>query len=1095
MGAPDGAASDVSWLVLRSLDAPRAMLLIGALVTLVLGAGALRLELRTDGDALTPEGHPVVEQDQRDRLRFRDPRTLLLLVNAKTQKPLLASSTGFRFLQKLQAELRRSEALRPTGILSLATLPRLERGGGRVRVGTWLDSIPDDEAGFAELLRALRAHPLSDGLLLSADGRHALFVLPLSELVSVRAGVEQLERFCAAASSDDFELLLGGPLVAETTLGEKVLLDLALLVPLMLVVMVALLYAMMRSPGGVMIPMLETGIVLIWTFGAMGWAGAPIALVTTILPVVLMAMCITDEIHLLERVLAHGQAGPMRTRVEAALGDVGRPIVLTSLTTALGFLSFTSASIGPLREFGLFAAFGILSAMLLTFSVIPALIVWLPERAFVPAGRGPGEAGLRSFGNLAARRPGACFALGVGVVLLVLPGLARLRVSDSWVQNFDPGSDLVRSEQIINESFWGSYRFDVVIEAVPGYFRDPAGVGLLEDLREIAAAAPHVGGVETALVPLEEIASALDEPGPLSLLAPEKIWDVFTLAEMSESRAGLDRMLTAAGDVARVRLYVRSPDYVRALELTSHLDAVLPARVEALGVDVHYSGELPLASALVESIVRNQLRSIGWVGVTIALVLLFASRRLSALFAMVPVLAATVGLFGFMGLMGIELGIATSMFASLAVGVGVDFGIHFLHRFEQERLAGLDYTDAVRTTVEKAGRALFWNAVVLAAGFSVLMASSLKPNHTLGLLLAASTLACYAGSLLLLPFLLRGRGRAGRLRAIPFQSLLILFQVFAPTPVEAEEIVCGNGADAEATQIMLGIEEVHRSLPRVLRMHVSTEYREGARAAAVFTGREIPAKILWGAVDGDAKSTNILYVFSGPGRMAGTSLLLLDFADPSREDAIWFYLRAFDHFERLQGAVESAVIPGTALTYEDARGFIVTGRYDFRILDTKSTTVRRIIGCPKTDEIAERLGYGALVLEVDVERQLVLQINYRGLGGGELKRYRLIDAVELEGHDFPSHVELENRVDGFDNRITYEYWSPGEALSAELFHPGTAEGTYLARMRQVLEQMGLGLRIEAEIAEADEKMRVYEERLERWQAEREPGAERHGVER
>ena len=1069
----------MSWLVLRSLDAPRATLLIGALITLALGAGALRLELRTDGDALTPEGNRIVEQDLRDRLRFRDPRTLLLLVNARSHEPLLASPTGFRFLRELHAELRRNEALRPTGILSLATLPRLERGGGSVRVGTWLDSIPEDEMGFAQLLAELREHPLSDGLLLSADGRHALFVLPLSELVSVSSGVEQLERFCAEAASKDFELLLGGPLVAETTLGEKVLLDLALLVPLMLVVMVVLLYAMLRSPGGVMVPMLETGVVLIWTFGAMGWAGAPIALVTTILPVVLMAMCITDEIHLLECVLAHWDTGSMRTRVETALGDVGHPIVLTSLTTALGFLSFTSASIGPLREFGIFAAFGIVSAMLLTFSIIPALIVLLPDRAFAPSGRGPVERGMGSLGSLVARRPGACFALGIGAMLLLLPGVGSLRVSDSWVQNFDPDSDLVRSDQIINGSFWGSYRFDVVIEAAPGYFRDPMGVALLESLSEAAAAAPYVGGVETALVPLEEIAAALDEPGPLSELAPEKIWDVFTLAEMSESRAGLDRMLTAAGDVARVRLYVRSPDYSRALELTDHLDAVLPARVESLGVAVHYSGDLPLASALVESIVNNQLRSIGWALATIALVLLLFSRKLSALRAMVPVLATTIGLFGLMGLLGIELGIATSMFASLAVGVGVDFGIHFLHRFERERLAGLDYAEAIRATVEKAGRALFWNAAVLTSGFAVLMASSLKPNHTLGLLLAASTLACYAGSLLLLPFLLRGRGRAGNALRSPLLLLPVLLQLLAAAPLRAENLSCGKGTDTDATRIMHGIEEVHRSLPRVFRMHITTEYRQGERLAAVFAGQEIPAKILWGAVDGGPKTTHLLYVFSGPGRMAGTSLLLRDFADPLREDVTWFYLRAFEHFERLRGAVESAVIPGTALTYEDARGFIAAGRYDFRFLDTGPASVRRILGCPKTREIADRLGYSAIVVEVDGERQLVLQIDYLGHSAGELKHYRLTDTVELEGHALPSRVELEHRVDGFDNRITYEYWSPGDALSSELFRPESAEGTYLARMRQLLEQIGLGKRIEAEIAEADAKIRLYEERMQR----------------
>ena len=383
--------------------------------------------------------------------------------------------------------------------------------------------------------------------------------------MSVQQAVTGIEKFCAEAAESPFALILGGPLVAETTLGEKVLRDLALLVPLMLAVIVLLLYVMLRSPGGVMIPMLETLIVLIWTFGAMGWFGAPIALVTTILPVVLMAMCISDEIHLLERLTSHWQEPDMRQRVQLALAEVTRPIILTSLTTAAGFLSFSSTSIAPLREFGLFAAFGILAAMLLTFTLIPALIVLLPPQSFsLPHRRGLVGRSLTVFGTWAARAPGSCFAIGMLAFLLALPGLQGLRVSDSWVANFDPRADVVRSERAINESFWGSYRLDVVLDASPGFFMRPEGVALSEVIRELALQAPHVGGVESYLIPLQQIARSLAASTPLSRLPPDQLWDLFTLAEMSESRATFDRLMTDRGATLRIRFYVKSPDYARA---------------------------------------------------------------------------------------------------------------------------------------------------------------------------------------------------------------------------------------------------------------------------------------------------------------------------------------------------------------------------------------------------------------------------------------------------------------------------------------------------------------------------------------------------
>ena len=1053
----------MSGLASISLDRPRATVLVLVGVTLLLGAGAHQLELRTDGATLHPSGDPVVEQSALDRLRFRDPRALLLLVEAR-EGATLASPHGFRFLRDLHTELRRIDGLRPGGILSLAGLPRLARTAGGISVGTHLDRIPDDDAGFAALLAEVRARPLTDGLLLARDGSRALFSLPLSEGVTTAAAVRTLERFCSAGATPEFELLLGGPLVAETTLGTRVLLDLAVLVPLMLGVVVALLYAMLRTPGGVMIPMLATLVALVWTFGAMGWAGAPIALVTTILPVVLMAMCITDEIHLLERLAGRWDEPTMRARLEAALGDVGRPIVLTSLTTALGFLSFTTASISPLREFGLFAAFGILAAMLLTFTLVPALIVLLPEAWLAPR-RGLGARGLEAYARLAARRPGVGFALGAVALLAMLPGLPRLRVDDSWVENFDPDSALVRAERAINESFWGSYRFDVVFEGAPGAFRDPDGVALLEAFREVASSAPHVGGVETHVLPLGEIASSFGAQGPISALPAPQLWDLFTVAEMSEGRAALEALLTARGDAARARLYVKSPDHGRAQELARAIDTALLALLPASGVRAHASGDLPVASALVESIVRNQLRSIGWALLTVAIVLVLFSRQMQALWAMVPVVAATLGLFGFMGLAGIELGIATSMFASLTVGVGVDFGIHFVHRFARERAEGLDAPQAIRVTIEKAGRALFWNAAALAAGFSVLSASSLKPNHALGLLLAAAMVACYAGSLLLLPYLLR-LGSRSLGAAVAFAAL-----VLAPTAL-AQDPSCDGPPDPRATRLMERIERRVRAVPRILRMHIETEYTEGGRLAEVFEERPEP-RTIWGVVNGDPEDTWMLFVFSGPGRMAGTTLLIRDVAGSSADDAMWLYLRAFDHFEKLQSGSERVVVPGTALTYEDARGYVAVEKYRFR---RPNGSASAILACPRTPALAEALGYSALLVELDPRQEWVRRIEYRGLGGGALKHYTVREPVARAGHLFPASARLDALLDGFRNEIAIEYWDLETPLAPGFFRPDPESGSFRDRLRRLLDESGLAERIDAELAEADARVRAYEER-------------------
>ena len=156
--------------------------------------------------------------------------------------------------------------------------------------------------------------------------------------------------------------------------------------------------------------------------------------------------------------------------------------------------------------------------------------------------------------------------------------------------------------------------------------------------------------------------------------------------------------------------------------------------------------------------------------------------------------------------------------------------------------------------------------------------------------------------------------------------------------------------------------------------------------------------------------------------------MLEDFADPSRQDSTWFYLRAFANFSKLEGAVERSMIPGTALTYEDARGYVDISKYRFRLLDRAgggtTGTLRRVLACPTGASMAERLGYSALVVEVDLNRQIVTGIEYHGPGGGLLKSYRLAQSAQLDGHSFPAQVLLVHHVDSYRNHIQYEYWAP-----------------------------------------------------------------------
>jgi predicted RND superfamily exporter protein len=789
-------------LARAALARPLPVLALLAVATAALGCGLFRLELRTDGAAIYPQGDPAVARTAADRETFLEVDQIVLLVTSRPGGPRLDSPAGCRFLLWLQHALERFPGVEVAGVRSAVTLIDPPANLEPLRIQTFFEEWSSGEAGLADVLARMRRLPVTGGLFLAASGKAAAFYLPVGERTTRTELLADLRRFLATRAGAPFQLRMTGPVAAEADLGEEVVRDLARLVPIMVTAVALLLALTLRTAGGVLIPLAQVLATLVWTLGLMGWTGVPITLVTTVLPVLLMAMAMTDEIYLLERLQDHlaGGARPeagegegraheqdqeqerervgvrdqeqerervgVRAAAERAFADLVAPLVLISLATAAGFFSFLGAEMAPLRHLGLFTGIGLLLGMFFTFTLAPALMAVLPATWIERRRRSAGSPGPLGFERLTARRPRALALATAALLAAAAPGLLLLRVEDSWIDNFDPRSPLVTAAHRFDAEFWGSYRFDVVAAGGKGFFWTPPGAAVLEQLQRWADRAPHVGGTVSMLPPFTAGARALGLPGPLSALPPRDMQKVGMLIEVLRLRLYLRDLLTLDGDRTRARLLVRNADYGKARELAAALAAELPrlTRLAPSGaVELHASGEVPEALAVVAAIVGNQLRSIGWTAVLIAAMLLAALRSARWTAAvMAPALAATLLLFGALGYAGVPLGIATSMFAALNLGAGVDFAVQYAYAYRRERRPGLDHAAAVAAALRTTGRGLRWNAVVLALGIAVLTLSAIKPNRSLGLLLALAILTSYAATLALLPELLRLAKRPAR---------------------------------------------------------------------------------------------------------------------------------------------------------------------------------------------------------------------------------------------------------------------------------------------------------------------------------------------
>lgn len=791
----------------RSIERPWTALAVLLAVTLAAAPGVARLTLRTDGHALVPPRDPAVlfDAEVREHFELRDP--LVVLIESSHPEGIYNQET----LGKVRDLTETLAALPGVGerhVTSLATETRDRVYPGTLKFRPFLDPFPQTAQSMETLRGDVAEVDLLQGTLVSEDRLATALLVgvpspvagdttqnsagdedPAGEERRGGQGAEQVEgdagergerdegavdaadghdrtalyrRVVEAVepyeSATDRIRVVGAP-AAEALLGTHILQDLTLLVPLAMTVIAIVVWLGCRRLWGVLLALGEVGACLLFTFGVMGWLGVPVYLPTAVLPVILTTLGLADEIHIFwhyQRVLAT-EPGPPPAGVRATFDAMTRPVVLTSLTTSLAFLSFLASSIVPVRAFGAFAAVGILFCLLWSLTVIPAALALLgPERLRHPSlGRLVGDRRRvwteSLFGRLLSR-PRATLTALAAVTLVAGVGVPRLYVQDSWIDGFARDSPFHRDTDRVNALLHGTHvllvhlAFDPPEEEIPkgrdrsGPLLSPKLLGEIEELEAFLREWPGVGGVLGPASQLKTVSylwMGRNEERRRIPQIPERV-DV-ALKRFDQGR-GIHRRREVIDDDLRravVTVFLKDANYRETAALMEGIRGYHRQHLEPLGSELGFAGDVAVSQAMIPAIVRTQVTSLllALVGALVAVGLLTRSP-VTGLLAVLPASVAVLWVFGAMGWLDVPLGVATSMFCAITLGVGVDHGIHYLESVRRNREAGT--VEPPRAALGEAGPAITADAVAIAAGFGLLAVSQVPANARLGLLVAAA---------------------------------------------------------------------------------------------------------------------------------------------------------------------------------------------------------------------------------------------------------------------------------------------------------------------------------------------------------------------
>ena len=638
-----------------------------------------------------------------------------------------------------------------------------------VHLGPLVPELPRTREEAASLEAEVLASPLLSRLV-APGGTASLVIARLDERVAddpllQNGAVDAIRTSLHAIDDSPGAFHLAGNQVIGEAIERYNNRDQRLFAPLMLLLVAVAGGLTLRRWSAVFVPLAVIAVAVAWTMGLFVAAGHQTNWVTSILTPILMLVGVADATHFLVRFEDELPSAATRTgAVRTTLAAITLPCLLTSLTTAAGFASLAANQVMPVRVFGLFAALGVLLALLATLVLAPAALSLGPpasERARPPPRPWPI---LRHLDALVQRSPVAVLLVALGLLLPVAWGASRVQVETNLLRYFQPDARVVVDSNAIEETFGGSAPFDVVVEVpAAGGALDP---GLLADLARLGDALEATPGVARGV----SLADLLQEIGRVLPTAPGGVpTDPFALEQLMLLLPGdlVDPLLDDDRRITRLstRLQGGSLGLGGAREV---LDGVERAALELLGErgEVRLTGASVLFIDMDEYLVQGQIRSFGLVLLVVGVLMigLFRSLRVG-LAAMIPNVLPIAFVLGLMGWLGLPLDGFTVMIASIAIGIGVDDTIHYLHHLRQQLREGHELRPAMSRTMTGVGKPLVYTSVVLALGFGVFCTSDFVGTRNFGLLTGATLLVALAADLLVLPAVLLLTGVPRRWRS------------------------------------------------------------------------------------------------------------------------------------------------------------------------------------------------------------------------------------------------------------------------------------------------------------------------------------------
>ena len=628
-------------------------------------------------------------------------------------------------------------------------------------------NLPDEnltQKQLDEIRNYIFKYSIFTNNLISEDGTITSIILEIDESFNDHPGrlkiMKDIENIIDNSNWDWYET---GIPVLRTKYVQYMIGDFIKFFPPVTIILLLVLYMMFKSMKIVLLPILTVFISVIWILGLMSLFDFSINIITYIVPTLVMIVGVADSVHIL---IKYNQdikiSNNTKISIKKTIQGIGNAILLTSLTTSIGFLSLLSTNIVMIKEFGFLVAIGVLIAFLVSIFLIPPLLILMDNT--YPLKTKSSKKGIRYYILKQIVEVNKNHHLIILIISSIFIALfiyfaSKVESNSALLDDLSSGNELFDDMKFTEENMGAVFPFEVIITAkdeknnfIENGIANSRIIVFVDKIQKKINSIPEIRKTISVVDYLDIIHDNFNEEfEEKSYLNDELIFQYFVLNEDI-----FQNLINFEYSKTRISARIKDINSTRAKEIVKEINEWKSENIPD-DIQISLTGTTLMALKVNDYLVNNLIISflIAFGVIFISMGFLFKSLKL-AIFSMIPNLIPILFMAAIMGIFDIKLRPTTAMTFAIAFGIAVDDTIHYMVRFRQElSMNNGNFIEANSETIFSTGNAIISTSLILGCGFLVMVSSNFLPSRDFGFLSAITMFGAIIGDLFFLPTMLR----------------------------------------------------------------------------------------------------------------------------------------------------------------------------------------------------------------------------------------------------------------------------------------------------------------------------------------------------